>query len=213
MYKPLSLAIAALDIDKATAIAKEYLEQGVPIIDIVESSRVGVEMVGKHYQNGEYFLADLVMSEAILKEITDLVEPYLPVPVAAEEGQTPQIITGTIEGDIHDLGKNIVIYLLRSSGYNVLDLGVDVPISKFLDAARGSEAKIIGICFLLTYGIAKVKQLVESFEEEGLRHGRTLIIGGYAADEATREYVRADYCASTTVDIVPLFDSITGFQR
>jgi methanogenic corrinoid protein MtbC1 len=213
MCKPLSLAIAALDIDKATTIAKEYLEQGVPIIDIVESSRIGVEMVGKHYQNGEYFLADLVMSEAILKEITDLVEPYLPVPVTAEEGQTPQIIIGTIEGDIHDLGKNIVIYLLRSSGYNVLDLGVDVPISKFLDAARASEAKIIGICFLLTNCIAKVKQLIENFEEEGLRQGRTLIIGGYAADEATREYVRADYCSSTTVDIVPLFDSITGFKR
>lgn len=213
MYKALSMAIAALDLDKATSIAKEYLEQCVPIIDIVESSRIGVEMVGKRYQQGEYFLADLVMSEAILKEITDLVEPYLPVPVTTNDGQAPQIIIGTIEGDIHDLGKNIVIYLLRSSGYNVLDLGVDVPISKFLAAAKESDAKLIGICFLLTNCIAKVKKLVESFEKEGLRQGRTLVIGGYAADEATCEYVRADYCASTTVDIVPLFDSITGFQR
>lgn len=213
MYKTLSRAIAALDIDKATTLVREYLEKGVPVVDIIESSRIGVEMVGQHYQKGEYFLADLVMSEAILKEITDIVEPHLPVPTEPGKKGSSQIIIGTIEGDIHDLGKNIVIYLLRSSGYKVLDLGVDVSIAKFISEVKASNAKIIGICFLLTNCIAKVKELIETLEREGLRDGKTLIIGGYAADEGTRDYVRADYSASTTANIVPLLDSITGFKR
>ncbi len=213
MYKALSRAIAALDIDRSTALVREYLDQKIPVVDIIESSRVGVEMVGQRYQEGEYFLADLVMSEAILKEITDLVEPYLPSPLQAEKRFDNQIIIGTIEGDIHDLGKNIVIYLLRSSGYEVLDLGVDVPIINFIDQIKTSDAKIIGICFLLTNCIEKVKELIETIESEGLRDGKTIIIGGYAADEDTRAYVSADYCASATANIVPLLDSITGFKR
>lgn len=208
MYKELSKAIEMLDIDKAIEMVSEYLKQGIPVVEIIESTRIGVEMVGQRYQQGEYFLADLVMSEAILKEITDLVEPFLPTPTMLKTNNSPQIIIGTIEGDIHDLGKNIAIYLLRSSGYQVKDLGVDVPIAKFIEETKTSDVKIIGICFLLTNCIAKVKELIETFEKEGLREGRTLIIGGYAADEGTCNYVRADYNATTTANIIPLFESI-----
>jgi methylmalonyl-CoA mutase cobalamin-binding domain/chain len=213
MYKNLSKAIEILDLEKAKEIVRDYLDQDVPVIDIIESSRIGVEMVGQRYQRGDYFLADLVMSEAILKEITDLVEPFLPAPKVLCDKKVPHIILGTIQGDIHDLGKNIVIYLLRSSGYRVKDLGVDVPIAKFIEEARDTDVKIIGICFLLTNCIKKVKELIDTFEKEGLRDGRTLIIGGYAADEGTCNYVRADYCASTTANIIPLFDSIINSNR
>ncbi|MEW5783771.1 MAG: cobalamin-dependent protein [Bacillota bacterium] len=215
MFEPLSRAIAALDIDYATSLVKKYLDEGHPIVDIIESCRIGVEMVGKRYQAGEYYLSDLVMSEAILKEITDIVEPHLPAVQFLDEHLSirPHIVIGTIEGDIHDLGKNIVIYLLRSSGYVVLDLGIDVPIEKFVKAARESEAKIIGICFLLTNCISVVKELIETLKREGLRQNASVIIGGYAADEATRDHVGADYSATTTANIIPLIDSILGVNR
>lgn len=215
MFEPLIRAISSLEIDSATSLTKQYLSEGIPVIDIIESCRLGVEMVGKRYQEGEYFLSDLVMSEFILKEITELVEPYLTVEECGSDSVSskPQIIIGTIEGDIHDLGKNIVIFLLRSSGYRVIDLGVDVSKERFVEAARESGARIIGICFLLTNCTAVVKELIDILEEEGLRDKATVIIGGYAADEPTREYVGADYSATDTTNIIPLFDSILGVNR
>lgn len=213
MFEPLIRAIASLEIDGATSLVKRYLAEGVPVVDIIESCRKGVEMVGKRYQEGEYYLSDLVMSEFILKEIMELVEPHLPAVPDDNSSRFPQIVIGTIEGDIHDLGKSIVIYLLRSSGYRVLDLGVDVPKETFVDAAGKSGAKIIGICFLLTNCVAAVKKLIDTLEQEGLREQSTVIIGGYAADEPTRAYVGADYSANTTANIIPLFDNILGVKR
>lgn len=213
MFEPLIRAIASLEIDSATSLVKRYLAEGAPVVGIIESCRKGVEMVGKRYQEGEYYLSDLVMSEFILKEIMELVEPHLPVVPDDNSSRSPQIVIGTIEGDIHDLGKSIVIYLLRSSGYRVLDLGVDVPKETFVDAAGKSGAKIIGICFLLTNCVASVKELIDMLEQEGLREKSTVIIGGYAADEPTRAYVGADYSANTTANIIPLFDTILGVKR
>ncbi|HHW74118.1 MAG TPA: cobalamin-binding protein [Firmicutes bacterium] len=215
MFEPLIRAISSLEIDSATSLTKQYLSDGVPVVDIIESCRIGVEMVGKRYQDGEYFLSDLVMSEFILKEITELVEPFLPVEECGVNSisNKPQIVIGTIEGDIHDLGKNIVIFLLRSSGYSVIDLGVDVSKEKFVEAARKSGARIIGICFLLTNCTAVVKELIDTLDDEGLREKVTVIIGGYAADEQTCEYVGADYSATDTTNIIPLFDSILGVNR
>ncbi len=213
MYEPLIRAIELLEIDNATSLTKKYLSENVPVVDLIESCRIGVQMVGKRYQEGEYYLSDLVMSEFILKEITELVEPHLPA--AAEAGgapDSPEIVIGTIEGDIHDLGKNIVIYLLRSSGYKVLDLGVDVPKEKFVEAIKNGT-RIIGICFLMTSCTAVVKELIDILERENLRRKVTVIIGGYAADEQTRAYVGADYSATNTTNIIPLFDSILGVKR
>ncbi len=211
MYEPLIRAIELLEIDNATSLTKKYLNENVPVVALIESCRIGVQMVGKRYQEGEYYLSDLVMSEFILKEITELVEPHLPA-AAEAGGDSPEIVIGTIEGDIHDLGKNIVIFLLRSSGYKVLDLGVDVPKEKFVEAVKGGT-RIIGVCFLMTSCTAVVKELIDILEREKLRHQVTVIIGGYAADEQTRAYVGADYSATNTTNVIPLFDSILGVKR
>lgn len=214
MYEPLIRAIELLEIDNATSLTKKYLSENVPVVDLIESCRIGVQMVGKRYQEGEYYLSDLVMSEFILKEITELVEPHLPAAEDADgaPGDSPEIVIGTIEGDIHDLGKNIVIYLLRASGYKVLDLGVDVPKEKFVEAVKGGT-RIIGICFLMTSCTAVVKELIDILERENLRHQVTVIIGGYAADDQTCAYVGADYSATNTTNIIPLFDSVLGVKR
>ncbi len=213
MYEPLIKAIELLEIDRATCLTKKYLNEKVPIIDLIESCRLGVQLVGKRYQEGEYFLSDLVMSEFILKQITELVEPHLPAEeVPGVLNKNPQIVIGTIEGDIHDLGKNIVIYLLRSSGFDVLDLGVDVPKERFIEAVE-KGAQVIGICFLMTSCTAVVKELIDTLAEKNLRQDITVIIGGYAADEQTRAYVGADYSATKTTNIIPLFDSILGIKR
>lgn len=209
MLEPLSRAIADLELEKAASLVNEYVDKRFNAVDIIESCRIGVELVGKRYQAGEYYLADLVMSEAIFKELMEIIEPHL-VKVVDHEQQNlaPHVLIGTIQGDIHDLGKSIVIYLLRSSGFIVRDLGVDVSIEDFVKEAKSSSAPIIGICFLLTNCVSKVKELIDTLEKEGIRNNATVVIGGYAADEATRNYVGADYSATTTANVIPLFESI-----
>ncbi len=213
MYEPLIMAMASLEIDTATALVKQYIKDGALPLEIIESCRKGVDIVGKRYQNEEYFLADLVMSEAIFKEVMDLLEPYLPQLPNGKEDKASQIVIGTIEGDIHDLGKNIVAYLLRAAGYSVCDLGVEVPIAKFITYAGKPSVKVLGVCFLLTNCMNAVKTLTEALVAAGLRDKVTVIIGGYAADEATRIYVGADHCATNAANVVELFDGIFDIVR
>jgi len=202
-------AIANLEEDRAIAIVKKKIEEGETAFDIIEQCRKGVEIVGKRYSQGEYYLSDLIMSEAILKEVVAIVEPHFPV-IETESRNGIKIIMGTIEGDIHDLGKNIVIYLLRSSGYRVYDLGVDVPPERFVEAIKETGAKIVGVCVLLTFCIGYVKKLVDLLEETGLREKVTIIVGGYPVDEQVKEYTGADYVANDAVRGLEIFDQIVA---
>jgi len=200
-------AIANLEEDRAIAIVKKKIEEGETAFDIIEQCRKGVEIVGKRYSQGEYYLSDLIMSEAILKEVVAIVEPHFPV-IETESRNGIKIIMGTIEGDIHDLGKNIVIYLLRSSGYRVYDLGVDVPPERFVEAIKETGAKIVGVCVLLTFCIGYVKKLVDLLEETGLREKVTVVVGGYPVDEQVKEFTGVDYVSNDGVIAMEIFERI-----
>jgi methylmalonyl-CoA mutase cobalamin-binding domain/chain len=175
--------------------------------NIVEQCRKGVEIVGKRYSEGSYYLSDLIMSEAILKEVMEIIEPHFPENNTDSNGTG--VIIGTIEGDIHDLGKNVIIYLLRSSGYQVYDLGVDVPPERFVEAIKETGAKIVGVCVLLTFCIGYVKKLVDLLEESGLREKVTIVVGGYPVDEQVREYTGADYISNNGAKALEIFGIIS----
>ncbi|MDD2360741.1 MAG: cobalamin-dependent protein [Syntrophaceticus schinkii] len=200
-------AMANLEEDNALALVKKKLMQGETAYEIVEQCRKGVEIVGKRYSEGTYYLSDLIMSEAIFKEVMDITELHLPKNGVETNGV--QVIMGTIEGDIHDLGKNIVIYLLRSSGYRVHDLGVDVPPEKFIETIKETGANIIGVCVLLTFCIGYVKKLVDLLEETGLRDKVTVVLGGYPVDEQVKEYTDADYVSNDGVKALEIFEQIS----
>lgn len=197
-------AMANLEEDKAIAIVRKKIDDGETAFDIVEQCRKGVEIVGKRYSEGDYYLSDLIMSEAILKEVMDIIEPHFPKNGTDSNGT--KVIIGTIEGDIHDLGKNIVIYLLRSSGYKVYDLGVDVPPEKFVEAIKETGAKIVGVCVLLTFCIGYVKKLVDLLAETGLKDEVTVMVGGYPVDEQVKEYTGADYVSNDAVKALKIFE-------
>lgn len=201
-------AMANLEEDNALALVKKKLMQGETAYEIVEQCRKGVEIVGKRYSEGTYYLSDLIMSEAIFKEVMDITEPYFPKNGVDTNGV--QVIMGTIEGDIHDLGKNIVIYLLRSSGYRVHDLGVDVSPEKFVEAIKETGAKIVGVCVLLTFCIGYVKKLVDLLEETGLRDKVAVVLGGYPVDQQVKEYTGADRYANDAVKALEIFENISG---
>lgn len=197
-------AVAELEEKKALKLVKEMIENGKTPLEIVNYCKKGVEIVGKRYSNQKYFLSDLIMSEEILRGIMEIIEPYFPVQDEGEEGSI-DIVMGTIEGDIHDLGKNIVIYLLRSVGIRVLDLGVDVKPEEFLKSISNTKAKLLGISVLLTYSIGSVKKVVDLFKEAGLKDKITIIIGGYPVNKPIKKYTGADYyntCADQAVDLI-----------
>ena len=152
MNSDLINAMSSLDEEKTLSFVKNMIASDVPAFEIVEQCRKGVEIVGKRYSEGAYFLADLIMAEEIFKGVIHIIEPYFRI---NDTSDGPKIVMGTIEGDIHDLGKNITIFILRSLGYVVYDLGVDVPADQFVSAVKETGAQILGISVLLTYSIIR----------------------------------------------------------
>jgi methylmalonyl-CoA mutase cobalamin-binding domain/chain len=195
-------SVANLDEEKTLELVKEKIKNGETPFKIIEQCRKGVERVGEQYSNGTYYLSDLIMSEEIFREVAEIIEPYFPINNTETKTNDLKVIMGTIEGDIHDLGKNIVIYLLRSAGYQVYDLGVDVPPEKFIEAIKETGAEIIGVCVLLTFCIGAIKKLVNLLTESGLRDKVVVVMGGYPVNEQVREFTGADYFSNDANNVI-----------
>ena len=200
MDEELLLALADLDEEKTLAIVQKMLHAGCSPVKVVEICQKGVEIVGQRYSKGEYYLSDLVMSEEILREVMAILEPLIVTDIPSN-GMT--IILGTIEGDIHDLGKNIIHYMLESSGFKVVDLGVDVAPETFVKAVNETKAPVLGISVLLSFCVSGVKKVVDLLTEAGLRQQVKVIVGGYPVNERVKEYTGVDYY---TNDITRLFE-------
>lgn len=207
MDNELVRAIAELDEEKTLYLVKKRIEAGATPLEIVEDCRRGVEIVGQNYSNGIYYLSDLVMSEEILREVMEILKPYFP-PISESKG--PKVIMGTIEGDIHDLGKNIVVYMLRSAGFDVIDLGVDVEPKVFVDTIIKTGARIVGISVLITFSIGAIKKTVDLIKKAGLRDKVKIIIGGYPVNEKVLEYTGADYFENDVMKAVELIKRISA---
>jgi len=149
-----------------------------------------MEIVGKRFANSEYFIPDLIYSGEILKEITDLVRPKLTK--AAEVKRLGKVVFGTVAGDIHDIGKDIVVFMLDVNGFEVYDLGVDVPAQKFVEKVKESGAPIVGLSGFLTLAFDSMKETIEAIKAAGLRDGVKIMIGGGQISEEIRKYTGAD---------------------
>jgi len=184
-------AIVELNEPKAIEIAKKRLEAGEDPLKILDDLKRAAEVIGEKYEKGEYFVADLVMAGEILKGLSEVVRPKL-----RELGVSRKIVgkfvIGTVEGDIHDIGKNIVITMAEAAGFEVIDLGVDVPPQKFVEAIKQHNPDIVGMSGLLTIAIESMKKTVDAIKEARLRDKVKIIIGGGRVDKYACEYVGAD---------------------
>jgi methylmalonyl-CoA mutase cobalamin-binding domain/chain len=210
MVNDLIDAIANLDEERALALVREKIKNGETPLEIVEQCRQGVEQVGKRYSEETYYLSDLIMSEEIFRGVIEILEPYF---YSIEQKNGVKIVMGTIEGDIHDVGKNIIISLLRSVGFEVYDLGVDVQPEKFINKIIETRAEIVGISVLLTFSINSVKKVIKLMEECGLRDRVTVVIGGYPVNEKIREYTGADYFETEASRAVELIKKIADTKK
>ncbi|RLE88112.1 MAG: cobalamin-binding protein [Thermoprotei archaeon] len=183
--------IETLDINVLRKLVEEALENYSPEEVIEKSLRPAMEIIGEKFKEGEYFIAELVLAADIFKEIFNT---YLK-PRIAERGKAKtlgKVIIGTIEGDIHDIGKSIVSVVFQSSGFEVIDLGVDVPAWKFVEEAEKRKADVIAISALLTTTMLNIEKVIAILKEKGIRDKYIVIVGGAPLSEEFARKIGAD---------------------
>jgi len=190
MAKDLVSALADLKEKEALKIAEDRLRAGEEPLKILEDARKAMEVVGKRFASSEYFMPDLIYSGEILKEITDMVKPKMSK--AGEIKRVGKVVFGTVAGDIHDIGKDIVVFMLDVNGFEVYDLGVDVPAQKFVEKIKESGAPIVGLSGFLTLAYDSMKQTIDAMKAAGLRDKVKVMIGGGQISEEVRKYTGAD---------------------
>ena len=194
--------MADLKENETIALVKELIQGGSDPVGILDDARSAMELVGKRFEKCEYFIPDLMMAGEILKGISEIVRPLL------QKGDTSvkkgKVIVGTVAGDIHDIGKDIVTFMLDVSGYDVLDLGIDVPVSTFVEKTREFRPQIVGLSGFLTLAFDSMKGTIQALEEAGLRGGIKIMIGGGQIDDEVKKYVRADAYGKDAVAAVSL---------
>jgi len=176
---------------------KKCLDEGIPPLEIIENGvSKGLDIVGNKFETGEYFLAELVMAGEVAKAAMAIIETKMEPGESRGKGT---VILATIEGDLHDIGKNIVGMLLGANGYEIIDLGTDVPPSKILETVKKSNIRLVGLSALLSTTAGKIKEVVDSLAEAGLKDTVKVIIGGAGTSEKMMEEMGADAYGETAI--------------
>jgi methanogenic corrinoid protein MtbC1 len=194
--------IADLKENETLAMVKEKISGGADPLSVLDGTRKAMEIVGKRFESGDYFLPDLIMAGAIIEEISKIVKPHLQK--ERKEVKKGRVVIGTVAGDIHDIGKDIVVFMLDVNGYDVVDLGIDVPIDAFVSKINEVKPRVMGLSGFLTLAFDSMKKTVEAIEKAGLRQGIKIMIGGGQIDEEVRKYVNADAYGKDAVAAVNL---------
>ena len=183
-------AIANMKEEEALAIAKGMLAGGQEPGHILELCREAMDIVGKRFESGEYFLPELILTGEVLSQIAATVKTRLDK--VAEAKCLGKVVIGTVEGDIHDIGKDIVTFMLDVNGFEVHDLGIDIPPQKFIDVIKEVQPEVVGLSGFLTLAYDSMKKTVDTIKDAGLRHKVKIMIGGGQIDDKIREYTGAD---------------------
>jgi 5-methyltetrahydrofolate--homocysteine methyltransferase len=187
-----SLIHAMVEMQEAEALqrAKQLLDEGIDPLTILKACSTAMETVGKRFENGEYFLPHLMMAGEMLKQISEMIKPLIQEE-KIKEG-SGRVLLGTVKGDIHDIGKNIVTFLLETNGIEVRDIGIDQPPEKFVEAIEDFQPKVVGLSGLLTLAFESMKETVRAIEAAGLREEIRIMIGGAQVTEQVKDYTGAD---------------------
>lgn len=206
--KDLTKALRDLEENTVYDLVEKYVAENRPVLEIIDALNDGMVAVGELFSQNTYFISQLMFSAEILKMVMVKLEPLL-------QGEKPQdsakkIVLGTVKGDIHDIGKNIFGTLMRGSGFDVIDLGVDVPAQKFINTVKESGAGILALSALLNFTYPEMKTVIETLDAAGLKGQVKTIIGGAPVNEQVRAFCGADYVARDAVHGVNICKEIYG---
>jgi methanogenic corrinoid protein MtbC1 len=202
-------SIAEMKEELALNITRELLAEGADPLIILDDCRKAMEIVGNRFQAGEYFLPELILAGEMLNSISLLVKPYL-LTNTVTTLKKGKILIGTVKGDIHDIGKNVVVFMLEANGYEVKDLGVDVPVSKFVEEINVFHPDIVALSSLLTIAHTSMKETVEAINASGMREKVKIMIGGGTVDELVRQFSGADAYGRDALEAVRLAEAWIG---
>jgi corrinoid protein of di/trimethylamine methyltransferase len=208
LLREISAALASLDEVLVEELVAKALEAGCPPLEVVERGmRPGMEEVGRRFERGEYFLPELIVAADIFQGVLGRrVLPLLP----RESRVLGRVVIGTVRGDIHDIGKNLVAAMLRASGFEVIDLGVDVPPERFVEAVREHKPDILGMSALLTTTMLEMRNVIDALRAAGLRDKVKVIVGGAPVTEEYAREIGADAYARDAVEAVRKCAELVG---
>lgn len=200
--KKIADAVANLDLEHIKNIVKETLAAGVSAYEIAAKGLgKGMDIVGKKYENHEYFLPELVVAGEVMYSGLDVVKPQLE---GKKERSSGVIVAGTVEGDIHDIGKNLFVMLATASGFEVHDLGSDVSAEKFVNKVKEANADFVGLSALITTTMDKMKSIIDALKKAGVRDKVKVIVGGAPLTEGFAKKIGADAYAADALDGIRL---------
>lgn len=174
---------------------------------VVDACRDGMEIVGKRFADQEYFVSDLIVSAELFNSAMKILAPKLPA--EKDGGSKTKVVVGTVQGDIHDIGKNIVVAMLRCNGFEVYDVGIDVPPKVFVDKVKETGATIVGLSGLLTVAFGSMEEVIKALDEAGLKDKVKVMIGGGMIDDFVRAKVGADAWGRDAMEAVRLTKSFS----
>lgn len=189
MTDQLAQAMSDLEEEVVFKMIDEQLASGTDPLKIIAACREGMSDVGKRYEAEEYYVSDLIMAGEVFKQAMAVIGEKFQTDSGDKKGA---VVIGTVKGDIHDIGKDIVVNLLQAGNYEVTDLGVDVPPEKFVEAVKENGAKVVGLSGLLTIAFDAMKETIDALNSDGLRSDVKVMIGGGSLSEQVREQVGAD---------------------
>jgi 5-methyltetrahydrofolate--homocysteine methyltransferase len=196
--RKISEAIISFDASQAQELCKIAITMGIPPYEIImDGMAKGMDLISKKYENGDYFLSELVMAGETMKQALEVVEPHL-----KQGGVKPRgaVIIGTVQGDMHDIGKHIFGNLLRGAGFTVIDLGFDVSPTAFADEVERSKPDILGMSALITTTMTSMAETITELKKRGIRDKVKVIIGGAAVDRVHASKIGADAAARDAVE-------------
>ena len=198
MFDQLTDAMIHMKEKDALEITQALLESDADPLEIIDTCTSAMEIVGKKFEAGVYFLPELMMAGEMLQQISDKVKPM--IKQQPGEKKAGKVLIGTVLGDIHDIGKNMVTFLMDVNGLDVRDIGIDVPPDKFVEEIKAFKPQVVGLSGLLTVAFEAVKDTVTAIDEAGLRDEVKIIIGGSQMSDKVRDYAGADACAKDAMD-------------
>jgi 5-methyltetrahydrofolate--homocysteine methyltransferase len=194
----ISDAIVNLDVDAMPGLCKKAVEGGIPAFEVVVGGMArGMKIVGDRYEAGVFYLAELIMAGETMKEGMKVLEPYLKMGAVSSAGK---VVVGTVSGDLHDIGKNVFVTLLKAQNYEVIDLGVDVSPVSFVEAVKLHRPNVVAMSALLTTTMGEMGNVVLELRRRGLRDGVKVIVGGAPMTKGFAEKIGADAWAFDAVE-------------
>jgi 5-methyltetrahydrofolate--homocysteine methyltransferase len=202
--------VSEMEEEEALVLAQEMLESGVDPLRVLDLCREAMDIVGKRFEKGEYFLPELILAGELLDQVGAMAKPLIHQAPGEEPKRLGRVLIGTVHGDLHDIGKNIVTFMLDINGFEVKDIGIDVPVATFVEEIKAFQPQVVCLSGFLTLAFDSMKETIEGIDAAGMRDGLKIQIGGGQIDETIRAYTGADGYGLNAMDAVNFSRSCVG---